>query len=310
MERQGMISTNPLVRGSRNTVRKQGARISRTYCSLDWLVDPFCTNCIFLLLALTLMLTPAMAQVQSAEVLSMQQEVEYVRTIDGDTIVVIYDGTESKFSLLAVNAPELEDGTSEAFSAAQYLAEILENAGTVYIEHGESSITDEAGNQLCWLWFRPVGDSDAVRILVQQRILSAGYADYVESNNYKYPELASSVREDPEQIKIPQISMRAAGEGESASGEVRITDKGLRWLSSSYGYAEYSRRIELSNRTGERVIGNIKIDLLDIDGFTVDSDYMFNQIVEVGTQDFSTTSMIADDLAAKVRSFRITFESN
>lgn len=79
--------------------------------------------------------------------------VEYVRTIDGDTIVVKRDGVEEHVRLIGIDAPELDEGKQEAFYAAQHMARECENAGMLFLEFDpEAGEKDVFGRTLAWVW--------------------------------------------------------------------------------------------------------------------------------------------------------------
>jgi len=80
--------------------------------------------------------------------------VEYVRTIDGDTVVVVEDAEELHVRLLGIDAAELHDGTSAAFIAAAVVALVLERSSTVWLEREEGNELDHYGRTLAWVWVR------------------------------------------------------------------------------------------------------------------------------------------------------------
>ena len=80
-------------------------------------------------------------------------EVEYVRTIDGDTIEVIMDGETVSVRLFAVDAPELEEGTRDAFFVACAVATLLEGSTALWVEIDPDHQLDRWGRQLGWVWY-------------------------------------------------------------------------------------------------------------------------------------------------------------
>ena len=80
-------------------------------------------------------------------------EVEYVRTIDGDTIEVVMDDRVVSVRLFAVDAPELEAGTSDAFFVAAAVATLLEGSLRVWVEVDPVAREDRWGRVLGWVWY-------------------------------------------------------------------------------------------------------------------------------------------------------------
>ena len=113
------------------------------------------------ILLLLLAVQPAHAQPE-AVLPAGARIVDYVRTIDGDTIVV-RDGAPAELHvrLFGVDCPELKAGTPEAFAAAYWTARCLcdDQAAAVALEQDPVASTDSFGRTLAWVWFRPAGCS-------------------------------------------------------------------------------------------------------------------------------------------------------
>jgi endonuclease YncB( thermonuclease family) len=60
-----------------------------------------------------------------------QRELDYLRTVDGDTFMASIEDIEFRVRLSDVEAPELREGTSAAFEAAAKLARRLEKDAAV-----------------------------------------------------------------------------------------------------------------------------------------------------------------------------------
>lgn len=86
-----------------------------------------------------------------------------VRVVDGDTIVVLRNGTETRVRLIGINAPE--SGECLAQEAGRRLEELL--GGEVRLETDEEE-TDRFGRMLAYIW---AGD-----ILVNERLAAEGLA--------------------------------------------------------------------------------------------------------------------------------------
>jgi len=94
-------------------------------------------------------------------------EVNYERTIDGDTIEVSgADGVKFKVRLFAIDAWELQSGRSEAFAAASLLALGLEEPGCrVWLEYDEVALQDYWQRDLAWVWTDSPGTPDGPLLL-------------------------------------------------------------------------------------------------------------------------------------------------
>lgn len=86
-----------------------------------------------------------------------------VRVVDGDTIVVLRNGTETRVRLIGINAPE--SGECLAQEAGRRLGELL--GGEVRLETDEEE-TDRFGRMLAYIW--------AGGILVNERLATEGLA--------------------------------------------------------------------------------------------------------------------------------------
>lgn len=115
-------------------------------------------------LLLILSASPAWAQELS--------EVEYIRTIDGDTVVVVEGDEELHVRLLGINTPELGEGSAAAFAAAFVLAFVLERSGSVYLEREDGEEFDHYGRTLAWLW----ADCGSGPVELNTALVTAGLA--------------------------------------------------------------------------------------------------------------------------------------
>ena len=99
-------------------------------------------------LALVLVLAtcaPAWAQ-------ELPQWVDYVRVIDGDTVVVRdAAGEELHVRLALIDAPELRGGGSDAFLAAYVAARLLESAPNVVLAVNPDQPVDVFGRTVGWV---------------------------------------------------------------------------------------------------------------------------------------------------------------
>lgn len=95
-----------------------------------------------------------------------------VRVVDGDTIVVDLDGTETKVRLIGVDTPEsvhpdAARNTDEGKIAAEWTTELLTDR-RVYLEY-DTDRTDDYGRTLAYVWLEDGS-------MVQDRLLESGMA--------------------------------------------------------------------------------------------------------------------------------------
>ena len=89
--------------------------------------------------------------------------VRVVRVVDGDTIIVLLNGAETRVRLIGINAPESDECLAE--EAGRRLEELL--SGEVRLETDEEE-TDRFGRMLAYIW--------AGEILVNERLAAEGLA--------------------------------------------------------------------------------------------------------------------------------------
>ena len=97
--------------------------------------------------------------------------VEYVRTVDGDTIVVRLDGKEEHVRLLCINAPEKDQ---PGFHKASAALEALLEKRDVYLEFDpKMDRRDKYDRLLAWIW----AGRDLTHLeLVNSEMVRAGHA--------------------------------------------------------------------------------------------------------------------------------------
>lgn len=107
-----------------------------------------------------------------------------IRVVDGDTIVVIFEGKETKVRFIGVNTPESVTGnfnrdTEEGASASEFTKWFLSDCKTVYIELDEGKY-DQYDRLLAYVY-----TEDGVQ--VNALLLHNGYARTMfYAPNYKY----------------------------------------------------------------------------------------------------------------------------
>ena len=76
---------------------------------------------------------------------------EFVKAVDGDTVVVLIDKVERRVRLLGVQCPEV-DGHAAGFAAAAHTARECEQAARLELEVDPAERTDRYGRILAWVW--------------------------------------------------------------------------------------------------------------------------------------------------------------
>lgn len=111
--------------------------------------------------------------VNEAEQGTLAGAYEVVRVVDGDTIIVNIDGTETKIRLIGVDTPESvstdeEKNTEEGKQASEYTTEQL-TGKSVYLEYDEG-LTDTYGRTLAYVYL------DDMKTMYNKVLLQEGYA--------------------------------------------------------------------------------------------------------------------------------------
>lgn len=128
--------------------------------------------CLILLASCTARQTDAVSSIeQNSPVLNGPYEVS--RVVDGDTIVVEIDGTDTKVRLIGMDTPESvnpkeEKNTEEGVEASDYTKQLLDGLN-VYLEY-DIDPEDRYGRTLAYVYLDD-GETMVNRLLVQE-----GYA--------------------------------------------------------------------------------------------------------------------------------------
>lgn len=90
------------------------------------------------------------------------QKAGYIRSVDGDTLVVELDGMEKKVRLIGINTPESvhpdeEKNTKEGEIASEFTKKYMEGIQEVYLQT-DTSDTDMYGRLLRYVWIEEPGD--------------------------------------------------------------------------------------------------------------------------------------------------------
>lgn len=116
-------------------------------------------------------------------------KVPFVRVIDGDTIVVLYEGKETSVRLIGVNAPESvasdeyldktgKENTEEGKAASEWAKDFLKNVSFVQLEFDQEKY-DDYDRLLAYVY---VGNK-----MLNEELLRAGHAELmIIEPNTKY----------------------------------------------------------------------------------------------------------------------------
>ncbi len=146
----------------------------------------------------------AVADSISTDTSGVYEEATYVRTVDGDTIVVLLDGKEQKVRLIGVDTPESvasdeyleksgKENTQEGKDASEYTKSILSDTSTLYLVKDKTG-TDIYGRLLRYVWLEiPEDDMDETEVsekMLNGILVWEGYANAVSyPPNVKYKEI-------------------------------------------------------------------------------------------------------------------------
>ena len=127
--------------------------------------------------------------------------VEFVRAVDGDTIIVNIDGEEKRVRLIGVDTPESvasqaylektgKENTEEGKVASEFTKELLSSYSTVYLQKDKDN-EDLYGRGLYYVWLEipnDVNDIEEIRTkMLEGILLDNGYAVvaiYKPNNRY------------------------------------------------------------------------------------------------------------------------------
>lgn len=111
-------------------------------------------------------------------------QVEYVRTIDGDTLEVKNGNDKFRVRLIGVDTPESvhpdeSKNTDLGVAASTYTKTLLENTTKLYLQYGTDP-EDNYNRKLCYVWLRNDVDkddeSDVENYMLNARLCKAGMA--------------------------------------------------------------------------------------------------------------------------------------
>lgn len=107
-------------------------------------------------------------------------EVEFVRVVDGDTIIVNYENEKTRVRLIGINSPESvhEDeskNTQEGRDASAFLKEYMADVETVWLEF-DTEQQDQYERTLAYVWMNGDG-TDVGEDMLNGIIVKNGYAE-------------------------------------------------------------------------------------------------------------------------------------
>lgn len=127
------------------------------------------------------------------------EQVEVVRIVDGDTLVVLRNGVEEKVRLIGVNTPESvgkykNNPQPGGVEASNFLKELLPEGMTVYMTQ-DIGDRDKYQRLLRYVWLQEPHDENP-EFMVNYVLLEKGYAGLMTiPPNVKYVDLFTSVSE-------------------------------------------------------------------------------------------------------------------
>ena len=138
-------------------------------------------------------------------------QVSYVRSKDGDTIIVLDDSEkEITVRLIGIDTPESvnpDENKNNEYGeiASKYTKELLGQFRTLYLQYDEGR-EDTYGRTLAYVWLRndvDINDTNSVASYMFNAILvSQGYADTMTiAPNIKYAATFAALREDAKEKK-------------------------------------------------------------------------------------------------------------
>lgn len=106
------------------------------------------------------------------------EAVDLVRVVDGDTIIVLKDGQETRVRLIGINTPESvapegysTSNTQEGILASEYTKELLSDVSVVYLEKDVSE-TDKYGRLLRYVWLEEPNPDASIFSEIETKMLN------------------------------------------------------------------------------------------------------------------------------------------
>lgn len=125
---------------------------------------------------------------------------QLIRVVDGDTLVVLYEGEQTKVRLIGINTPESvanneSRNTEEGRIASKYVKDMLSNHTTVWLELDEDEF-DDYGRLLAYVYL-----DDGT--MLNEHMLSIGYARTAfYAPNYKYQSRLESAQKTAQKQRL------------------------------------------------------------------------------------------------------------
>lgn len=147
--------------------------------------------------------------VNKVKLANSKEEVTYIRTVDGDTIVVDMEGTEVTVRLIGVDTPESVNPDSSLNNeygtlASDYTKSLLSSSTSLYLSFDEES-EDQYGRLLAYVWIKDKMPSNTENIgnyMLNGILVKNGYAmDKAYPPNIKFSADFQILRNDAQQSK-------------------------------------------------------------------------------------------------------------
>ncbi|MDQ0195520.1 thermonuclease family protein [Paenibacillus wynnii] len=149
-------------------------------------------------LLLLLLFTAAGCQLSPQETKSNRTQVQLIRTVDGDTLTVNYNGKQEKVRLLLIDTPEMSHSVygkePYAQDAKSYTAKMIQDAEMLELEFDDGPERDKYSRLLAYVYVDG--------IMLQEALLKQGLARvaYIYPPNVRYVDLFKEI-EDKSQDK-------------------------------------------------------------------------------------------------------------
>lgn len=118
------------------------------------------------------------------------ESVQLVRVVDGDTLLVSSEGEDVRVRMIGIDTPESVHpderlNTAEGIKASEYVKELLDGVGTLYLEYDVEKY-DKYERVLAYVWLSDTvnpNNPDDTRVYMLNAIL----LEHGIANEYEYP---------------------------------------------------------------------------------------------------------------------------
>ncbi|WP_052087795.1 thermonuclease family protein [Paenibacillus wynnii] len=151
-----------------------------------------------LLLILLLMLVGCQLTPQETD--PNRTQVQLIRTIDGDTLTVTYNGKQEKVRLLLIDTPEMSDSIygkePYAQEAKSYTAKLIQNAERLELEFDDGPERDKYSRLLAYVYVDG--------IMLQEALLKQGLARvaYIYPPNVRHVDMFKEIEDKSQDMAL------------------------------------------------------------------------------------------------------------